>query len=891
MSTDFGSSRGLWLALVTSVVALAFMVAPRAEAKADAVLSVTTAGNGQGYVTSTPNGIDCGQNLGGHGFCSASFADGQDVTLVAHTFVGFQWSGACAGAQPGQLVCTVTMDQAQSATATFSKLSPGASVVTNDSFLGSSIWATGALQGGLVPAQGTFTFRLYGVGDTNCTGAPVYTDTHVVTTQGSFGSGPYTPTQAGDYRWTATYSGDDDNNGSATACNAPGTVANVAKASPSVGNGATNADIGDSITNTASLGGGAGPTGTITFKLYSPGDTSCSSAPQFTSTVAVNGTGQYSAGNFTPTQAGAYRWRIDYSGDSENNAVTTSCGASGSISTVSKASPQISIDATDATVGSPIGASGPISGGVSPTGTITFRAYGPDDSLCQGNPAFTSAPVPVNGNGTYSSGNVATTRAGEYRWTASYSGDVNNSTVVSNCGAPDSTSTVSKAAPTLTHAEVGNATVGTNVAYDSSLGGGYDLTGAITFRAYGPADAECSGTPAFTAQATDVAGPGLYGTDAFTPTHAGEYHWVAVYAGDENNEAATASCSATASTVAKASPSISIGAEDARIGEAISATATVADGYSPGGTITFLAYGPGNTCTGAPAFTATVSVDGNGDYESGPFTPDDPGSYMWLAEYSGDADNAPTASDCGDAVSTVDKARPDLALTASGDIRLGEKVSASATLTAGHQPSGDVAFRLYGPDDQTCSGRPAFEANSPLAADGTSSSPEFEPQAIGEYRWVAEYAGDAGNDPAAVDCAGAKVVQVAPLTCPAVTVRAIASKPRVIVKGRMTKGVRARISVSSPSVLAIKGRLRYTVDGRSREVDLGSRSLRDNGSRALRLPLPKNLRKRLPYGKQVKLTLIITATPNEPKGCTSPPRTVSHIKVRVVHVLTRPQAP
>jgi predicted carbohydrate-binding protein with CBM5 and CBM33 domain/uncharacterized protein (DUF2141 family) len=75
-------------------------------------LSVTRSGTGGGTVYSTPAGITCGTA------CTASFASGTVVTLVADvaagsTFAG--WGGACSGTGP----CTVTMSQARSVSATF----------------------------------------------------------------------------------------------------------------------------------------------------------------------------------------------------------------------------------------------------------------------------------------------------------------------------------------------------------------------------------------------------------------------------------------------------------------------------------------------------------------------------------------------------------------------------------------------------------------------------------------------------------------------------------------------------------------------------------------------------------------------------------------------------
>lgn len=87
-------------------------VAVTAGFAADNELDVVRAGNGTGTVTSVPAGISCGAD------CSEAFPPGTVVTLTATpgpsaVFTG--WSGGCTGAG----TCTVTMNSAQSVTATF----------------------------------------------------------------------------------------------------------------------------------------------------------------------------------------------------------------------------------------------------------------------------------------------------------------------------------------------------------------------------------------------------------------------------------------------------------------------------------------------------------------------------------------------------------------------------------------------------------------------------------------------------------------------------------------------------------------------------------------------------------------------------------------------------
>jgi hypothetical protein len=186
----------------------------------------------------------------------------------------------------------------------------------------------------------------------------------------------------------------------------------------------------------------------------------------------------------------------------------------------------------------------------------------------------------------------------------------------------------------------------------ATLGRGDNPTGTITFTLYGPDDANCSRSPIFTSS-KPVFGNGNYTSDSFTTKAAGAYQWVARYSGDANNTADLTACNDPGGRVlvGKRVPTLSNSASSSVSGTIIDA-ATLGNGAGasgPTGTITFNLYGPDNpTCAGSPIFTSVETVAGNNFYTSETFRPSAPGSYQWVASYSGDANNQPATTICAD---------------------------------------------------------------------------------------------------------------------------------------------------------------------------------------------------------------------------------------------------
>ncbi len=326
-----------------------------------------------------------------------------------------------------------------------------------------------------------------------------------------------------------------------TANNTASVTSAVSAASPTLSSTASaSVPLGGSVSDSATLAAGFNPTGSITFNLYGPGDTSCTTS-LFSSSATVSGNGPYASGTFTPATTGTYEWVASYGGDSNNAGAAASCGASGESVLVTNAATSLTTAAAGATVGQPITDSATLSGGSSPTGSITFDVYGPGDSNCSTS-LFTST-VTVSGNKAYTSGSFTPTSAGSYQWIASYSGDSTNAGVpAGSCSNASEASQVAKAGTFLvSQVSPTVAPVGSNIIDTATLAGGFNPAGSITFSVYGPGDSMCV-TPLASTPVT-VSAAGTFVSPSFTASSAGVYRWVASYSGDGNNSGATAACS------------------------------------------------------------------------------------------------------------------------------------------------------------------------------------------------------------------------------------------------------------------------------------------------------------------------------------------------------------
>jgi len=380
-----------------------------------------------------------------------------------------------------------------------------------------------------------------------------------------------------------------------------------------------------------------------------------------------------------------------------------------------------------------------VSGGDNPTGTVTFNLYSNPNGT--GTPLFTDANEPLVGGVATSKGYTATATGTDY-WVATYNGDSNNSAVTS--GAALEPVVISPASPAInTKQQPATATVGSSIADMATVSGGDNPTGTVTFNLY--SNPNGTGTPLFTD--TETLSGGIATSKGYTATATGTDYWVATYNGDSNNGPVTSGTALEPVIITppgtpciKTCPGGTVVVGSSAV---LKDTATLSGGNNPTGTITFTLYAPNGTTI---VDTETVTVTGDGTYRTPKgFIPTAIGTYQWVASYNGDSANRPVAGRLGSEPECVIAATPALCTTPGCSVVVGSgaKMTDSATLSGGANPTGTLTFTLYAPNGTTI----VDTEKVTVKGAGTYTTPTgFVPTAAGTYQWVVSYSGDSRNN-------------------------------------------------------------------------------------------------------------------------------------------------
>jgi hypothetical protein len=444
---------------------------------------------------------------------------------------------------------------------------------------------------GTTTFSATLSFALCGpIATGNCvsggTAVAAKAGVNPITANGSYDSADVVITTAGRYCWRAVLvvntpsgiPGASDPPAGSTSTTECFTLTPATPSIPTQASGTV--EVGNPIDDTANLSGtsldpdGSNADGTITFRLYAPGDTTCTTVIA-TRVVNVDGDGAYTAssgtgtGSLTATTAGTYRWVASYSGDLPNTlAIAGACNDANESVVVTPGQPAITTQATSA-AGSPLGTAiddvAHLTGtkldpdGSNADGTITFTLYGPNDATCA--TGIATRVVNVDGDGFYTastgtgSGSLTPTAAGTYRWIAVYSGDLPNTLGVSGaCNDANEASLIISLQPTLTTAQRFTPNDSATVTVTSGAG---DLAGNVRFQLF-VNNATCTGTADYDSGNISVAsgsGTGLSRTVSSSNTTAyattgTTFSWLVTYVSTNGGHTnVTATCNAENSSI------------------------------------------------------------------------------------------------------------------------------------------------------------------------------------------------------------------------------------------------------------------------------------------------------------------------------------------------------
>ncbi|HEY5197092.1 MAG TPA: beta-propeller fold lactonase family protein [Solirubrobacteraceae bacterium] len=688
----------------------------------------------------------------------------QSAPFTAPTAGTYRWVASYSGddANPATAGTCGTTGESVVVTAAAPSISTLASPALAKT--GTQISDTATLSGGATPG-GSITFSVYSPSQPACATA-MRTFSVAVSGNGSYKSPAFGGTStAGTYRWIASYGGDANNAPVSGHCGDSGESVTIIPATTLSTAAAGPVTIGGQISDTATLGGGSSPTGTITFNVFGPGDTACAT-PLATSTETVTGDGIYQSATFTPAATGAYRWIASYGGDPAGNAaISGTCGATGETSQVTLPPAGGSVY-----VGNGSGANAGIAQyTIATDGTITPK----NPAIAPGNP---EASITVTPDLKYVYG-VANNTLSQYR--------IGSAGVL----APNTPATVAIGVDGMSNSFSVAASPDDRDVYVVNDAGnsGANEVAQYTINADGTLSPNTAGASVPTATNPLTIGLSPDGRFAYVTDDSGLSQYVVNADGtlSPNPDAASVPTGASPSAIAF-SPDGRYAYVTDRNDDAVSQYTANADG-------TLSPDSPATAPTGSMPFGIVVSPDGgsvyvansldttisqytvNSDGTLSPKTPptatetgvDGPfavgissdGRGLYAADNGssntaqfavGDQgalspDSTPTLPSGNDPDSIVVTPNPSLSTVASPATQVGDQISATTTLAGGSTPTGTITFDVYGPGDTSCS-TPLAASTATVAADGTYSSAAFTATQPGVYTWTAAYGGDSGNE-------------------------------------------------------------------------------------------------------------------------------------------------
>jgi type II secretory pathway pseudopilin PulG len=660
--------------------------------------------------------ITCGAGSGAFNGTTATCTVVYTSTTPATHSITAVFNGDANYSSSTSSALTENVSNASTSTAVTSSVNP--SVVGQNVTLTATISVTAPGAGN---PTGTVEFLKGGTAISGCTTQTVSTSTETATCDTSFAS-------SGSNTITAIYSGD-ANFATSTSPNFTQTVS-VATTATSVSSNHLTANIGQSVTYTATvtatspatgdptgsvefLSGGAAITGCTTQALTGTGTDTATCTLSYATTGSRVITAQY-AGN-----AGTYS-------GSTSTSITEVVGSAGTTTTIAS-SDTTAIPGQTITYTANVAVTAPGSGTPPTSDTVTFKDGASTITCGAGSAAF---------NGTSATCTVVypSTTPGTHSITAVFNGDVNYSASTSSpltesvSAAPTTTVVTSSSNPSV----VGQTVTYTATVSVNAPGGGTPATSdAVTFK---------DGTNTVACGTGSLAFNGTTATCAVKYTAPGAHSITVVFGGDPNY--ATSTSTADGQTVNQASTTTSVisNADPSTTGQTVTYTATISVNAPGSGTpptsdtVTFKDGASTIACgTGSVAFNGTTATC------TFVYTSTTPPTHSITAVFNGDANYSASTSTAD--IQTVNGAGTTTSVTSgTNPVVVGQSTTLTATVVVVNPgagtPTGTVEF-LNGVTPITgCTVQPL----TGTAIDTATCT--FTPTASGSDAITATYAGN-----------------------------------------------------------------------------------------------------------------------------------------------------
>ncbi len=419
-------------------------------------------------------------------------------------------------------------------------------------------------------------------------------------------------------------------------------------------------------------------------------------------------------------------------------------------------------------------------------GTVSVRIHGPARTVgalrCDREPAWRSS-FHARGAGVYTTPPATLTKPGWYVYQELVPDDPAHAGATTPCTEPSERVRVEVQPRLETAARSTRTAAGTSITDRILVQGlaGEDVT--IRAALFGPFasrdEISCSGQPVWSGSVA-AHGDGEYTTEAFTVRTPGYYTYQESIEATEFVRAARSACAETAETaVVRARPQVTtrVSALETRPGAQIHDTVVVSGLGALAAAVRVELFGPAPTraalaCTGAPSWTGTLLVKGDGTYATPPFTVARAGYYTYRESIAASEATTASTTPCGEqAETTFARATPSVTTLASAQVvRAGSSIFDRIRTTGLGATAAAVQVELFGPFSSRaamrCTGRPYWSGRLTARGDGELRSPAVRVRRAGFYTFRERVVGSPLVAAATTACA---VAAETSLSAPAIT--------------------------------------------------------------------------------------------------------------------------